>query len=49
MSTRKNRPRPPADFDDNPPLTEAQLRKARPAVEVAPHLVARSVGRPKAC
>lgn len=43
------RPRPPADFDDNPPLDAATLRNARPAAEVVPHIVdgaKRRAGRP---
>jgi uncharacterized protein (DUF4415 family) len=41
---------PPMDYDDNPPLTQAQLRKMRPAAEIVPEIVAehkRRAGRPK--
>lgn len=52
MTTAKkpSRPKPPADFDDNPPLTAAQLRRMRPAAQAVPQIVAehkRQVGRPK--
>ena len=46
---KKTRPKPPANFDDNPPLTKARLAKMRPAAEVMPNLVAaakRRRGRP---
>ena len=48
MTTKTRRPKPPADFDDNPPLTKARLRKMRPASEVLPRIVeaARKAGRP---
>lgn len=52
MTTIKKsaRPKPPADYDDTPPLTAAQLRRMRPAAQVVPEIVAehkRRAGRPK--
>lgn len=48
--TKKSaRPKPPADYDDNPLLMAARLRRMRPAAEVVPQIVAefkRRVGRP---
>ena len=44
------RPKPPKNFDENPPLTDARLRKMRPAAEMVPNIVAeakRGPGRPK--
>lgn len=48
MTAKTRRPKPPASYDDNPPLTKAQLRKMRPASEVVPQIVeaARKAGRP---
>ena len=47
--TGKARRQPPADYDDNPPWTAADFKRARPAREVAPKIVAaakRARGRP---
>ena len=39
--------KPPRDFDENPPLTAARLRRMRPASEVVPDIVAAAKrGRP---
>jgi uncharacterized protein (DUF4415 family) len=48
MTKRRDRPKPPADYDDNPPLTAAQIRRMRPASEVVPEIVAeyKRRGRP---
>ena len=46
---KSTKPKPPAGYDDNPPLTAARLRRMRPAAEVVPDIVAefkRRVGRP---
>jgi uncharacterized protein (DUF4415 family) len=45
-----SRPRPPKDFDESAPLSDAMLRKMRPAADVVPAIVAaakRAPGRPK--
>jgi uncharacterized protein (DUF4415 family) len=47
---KSRRPKPPKTYDENPPLSAAQLRKARPASDVVPQIVAdakRGPGRPK--
>ena len=45
-----NKPKPPADYDDNPEWTEADFAAARPASEVLPPevlaLLVRKPGRP---
>lgn len=45
-----NKPKPPADFDDNPEWTEADFAAARPASEMFPPevlaLLVRKPGRP---
>lgn len=45
-----NKPKPPADFDDNPEWTEADFAAARPASELFPPealaLLVRKPGRP---
>jgi uncharacterized protein (DUF4415 family) len=45
-----NKPKPPADFDDNPEWTEADFAAARPASEIFPPevlaLLVRKPGRP---
>lgn len=45
-----NKPKPPADFDDNPEWTEADFAAARPASEMFPPevlaLLVRKRGRP---
>ena len=49
-SKRVVKAEPPEDFDDNPPWTEEDFRRARPAREVMPELIEamkRARGRPK--
>jgi uncharacterized protein (DUF4415 family) len=42
-----NKPKPPADFDDNPEWTETDFARARPASEVLPPEVLAAFGKGK--
>lgn len=42
----QRKPPPPEDFDDNPPLTDAFFRRARPAAEVMGEAFMAKVARP---
>jgi uncharacterized protein (DUF4415 family) len=48
-TVKARRTKPPADYDDNPPWSAADFKRARPAREVVPELVEafkRARGRP---